>query len=129
MTINRVVISGNLTREPEAFSTGSGSCVLKIPVAVNDRRQNRETGEWENYPNYIDCKLFGKRAESLSTILHVGTKVCICGKIRQERWQSEAGTRSQVFVYVDEIELMTPKQTNDEKPAERQSVYEEEIPF
>lgn len=66
MSINRVVISGNLTRDPELRATASGMPVLGFGVAVNDRRKNQQTGEWEDYPNFIDCTMFGARAESVS---------------------------------------------------------------
>ena len=69
MSINRVIISGNLTRDPELRSTASGLPVLGFGVAVNDRRKNQQTGEWEDYPNFIDCTMFGARAESLSRYL------------------------------------------------------------
>ena len=57
MSINRVVISGNLTRDPDLRSTASGMPVLGFGVAVNDRRKNQQTGEWEDYPNFIDCTM------------------------------------------------------------------------
>ena len=63
MSINRVNITGNLTRDPELRATQSGSQVLSFGVAVNDRRRNPQTGEWEDYPNYVDCTMFGTRAE------------------------------------------------------------------
>ena len=62
MSINRVIITGNLTRDPELRSTASGMPVLGFGVAVNDRRRNQQTGEWEDYPNFIDCTMFGARA-------------------------------------------------------------------
>ena len=69
MSINRVVISGNLTRDPELRATASGMPVLGFGVAVNDRRKNQQTGEWEDYPNFIDCTMFGARAQSVSRFL------------------------------------------------------------
>ena len=69
MSINRVIISGNLTRDPELRQTQSGMPVLGLGVAVNDRRKNQTTGEWEDYPNFIDCTMFGSRAEALSRYL------------------------------------------------------------
>ena len=68
MSINRVIITGNLTRDPELRSTGSGMAVLKMGVAVNDRRKNQQTGEWEDAPNFIDVVMFGTRAESVSPL-------------------------------------------------------------
>lgn len=75
MSINRVIISGNLTRDPELRSTASGMPVLGFGVAVNDRRRNPQTQEWEDYPNFIDCTMFGARAESVSRFLSKGAKL------------------------------------------------------
>ena len=64
MSINRVSISGNLTRDAELRQAGQ-TPVLRFGVAVNDRHKNQQTGEWEDRPNFVDCMLFGKRADSL----------------------------------------------------------------
>ena len=77
MSINRVIISGNLTRDPELRSTQSGMDVMSFGVAVNDRRRNPQTNEWEDYPNFVDCTMFGNRARSLHQYLSKGTKVAI----------------------------------------------------
>mgnify|MGYP001750868778 CR=1 FL=1 len=53
MSINRVCVTGNLTRDPELRATQSGSQVLSFGIAVNDRRKNQQTGEWEDYPNSV----------------------------------------------------------------------------
>ena len=82
MGINRVVLSGNLTRDPELRQTPGGTAVLSFGIAVNDRRKNSQTGEWEDYPNFLDCTIFGSRAEGLSNYLSKGTKVCLEGKLR-----------------------------------------------
>ena len=62
MSINRAVLVGRLTRDPEMRSTASGMSVLSMRLAFNDRRKNPQTGEWEAMSNYIDATLFGKRA-------------------------------------------------------------------
>lgn len=82
MSINRVMVSGNLTRDPELRQTAGGMSVLSFGIAVNDRRKNSSTGEWEDYPNFLDCTLFGARADGLSNILKKGIKVAIDGKLR-----------------------------------------------
>ena len=110
MSINRVVISGNLTRDPELRSTAGGTAVLNLGVAVNDRRKNAQTGEWEDYPNFIDCVMFGSRAEAISRYLTKGTKVAIEGKLRYRSWENQQGEkRSKVEVAVDEIEFMSSR--------------------
>jgi len=101
-----VNISGNLTRDPE---TRGGGSVLAFGVAVNDRRRNPDTDEWEDVPNYIDCVVFGKRAEPLGRMLHKGDKVAIEGKLRWSSWETDDGRRSKIEVIVDELEFMTRK--------------------
>lgn len=110
MSINRVNISGNLTRDPELRATQGGMQVLGFGVAVNDRRRNKQTGEWEDYPNFVDCTMFGNRAESMGRILHKGMKVAIEGKLRYSSWDKDGQRRSKLEVIVDEIELMSQKQ-------------------
>lgn len=107
MSINRVNISGNLTRDPELRQTQGGMSILRFGVAVNDRRKNQQTNEWEDYPNFIDCTLFGKRAESLDGYLSKGAKVAIEGKLRWSQWETDGQKRSKVEVIVDEIEFMS----------------------
>lgn len=109
MSINRVVISGNLTRNPELRSTASGLAVLGFGVAVNDRRKNPQTNEWEDYPNFIDCTMFGARAESLSRYLAKGTKVAIEGKLRWSQWERDGQKRSKIEVIVDDLEFMSSR--------------------
>lgn len=112
MSINRVIISGNLTRDPELRNTQSGMAVLSFGVAVNDRRKNPTTGEWEDYPNFVDCTMFGARANSLSQYLSKGTKVSIEGKLRWSQWERDGQKRSTLEVIVDEIEFMSSRNSN-----------------
>ena len=114
MSINRVIISGNLTRDPELRSTASGFPVLGFGVAVNDRRKNQQTGEWEDYPNFIDCTMFGARAESLSRYLSKGTKVAIEGKLRWSQWERDGQKRSKIEVIVDELEFMSSRNSSSD---------------
>lgn len=127
MSINRAIISGNLTRDPELRHTQSGMPVLSMGVAVNDRRRNPQTGEWEDYPNFIDCTMFGARAQSLSNYLSKGTKVAIEGKLRYSSWGRDGQRRSKVEVAVDEIEIMSGAQ--EPKAARQPEPYDEDIPF
>ena len=123
MSINRVMISGNLTRNAEIRSTQSGMAILGFGVAVNDRRKNQQTGEWEDYPNFVDCTMFGTRAEAVGRYLSKGTKVAIEGKLRYSSWEKDGQRRSKLEVIVDEIELMSQRQ---QAPAD---VYDEDCPF
>lgn len=122
MAINKATITGNITRDPELRQTQGGTSVLTIGVAVNDRRKNQQTGEWEDYPNFIDCTIFGNRATGVAPHLEKGMKVAIEGKLNQSRWQAEDGTnRSKIEIIVDEIEFMSRQQGQTaSKPVQQQ---------
>ena len=108
--INRVNISGNLTRDPELRGAASGTQVLSFGVAVNDRRKNQQTGEWEDVPNFVDCVMFGNRATALADMLRKGNKVAIEGKLRYSAWEAKDGTkRSKLEVVVDEVEFLSSR--------------------
>lgn len=122
MAINKATITGNITRDPELRQTQGGTSVLTIGVAVNDRRKNQQTGEWEDYPNFIDCTIFGNRATGVAPHLEKGMKVAIEGKLNQSRWQAEDGAnRSKIEIIVDEIEFMSRQQGQTaSKPVQQQ---------
>lgn len=134
MSINRVCLSGNLTRDPETRATASGNTVLQFSIAVNERRKNPHTGEWDDVPNYVDCVSFGKRATALSNILRKGMKVSLDGKLRYHSWETNDGQkRSKLDVIVDEIEFM---QARESAKAKVQKAYpdaiiyeDDDIPF
>lgn len=123
MSINRCNISGNLTRDPEMRALRNGTQVLSFGVAVNDRRKNPQTGDWEDYPNFVGCTMFGTRAEAVGRYLSKGTKVAIEGKLRYSSWEKDGQRHSKLEVIVDEIELMSQRQ---QAPAD---VYDEDCPF
>lgn len=142
MSINKAVISGNLTRDSELRRLGSGSCVLNFGVAVNDRVKNQQTGEWEDRPNFVDCVLFGARAEKLAQYLTKGTKVAVEGRLRYSAWEKDGQRRSKLEVVVDELEFLTSRDRQFAAPApapaaiqypqpmpQPVSVYDEDIPF
>ena len=110
MSINKVIISGNLTRDPELRSTTSGMCVLSFGVAVNDRRKNQQTGQWEDQPQFVEITVFGNRASALANILHKGMKVAIEGRLRWSQWEKDGQKRSKLDVIADEVELMQQSQ-------------------
>ena len=118
MSINRVIVSGNLTRDPEVRTTASGNPVMGFGIAVNDRRKNSQTGEWEDYPNFIDCTMFGARAQSVSRFLSKGSKEAIEGKLRWSQWETNEGQkRSKIEIIVDEIEFMSSISNGAQVPA------------
>ena len=126
MSINRASISGNLTRDPELRQTKSGTPSLSFCVAVNDRRRNPQSMEWEDYPNFIDCVMFGARAEAVSKHLVKGMKVAIEGKLRYSTWERDGQRRSKIEVVAEEIEFMSRAQSK--QAAQELSAYDD-IPF
>lgn len=149
MSINRVIISGNIGRYPELRSTAGGSQILSFSLAVNDRTRDKSTGEWTDYTNWVDCIVFGARAEPISRFLSKGAKVAVEGKLRYSSWESkDGGKRSKLEVVVDEVEFLstrnqdrprpdssysatTPAQQpfTSATPAPAAAVYDEDIPF
>lgn len=132
MSINRYIATGNLTREPELRRTANGMAVLNIGIAVNDRRKNPQSGEWEDYPNFLTCVMFGTRAESVSGYLHKGSKVAIEGKLRFSQWEKDGQKRSKIEVMIDDLELLTPRNQAPatQAPIEATAYYaDENLPF
>ena len=106
MSINRCVISGNLGADPELRSTASGTAILSMRIAVNERRKD-QSGEWIDYTNWVDAVMFGSRAESVSRFLQKGSKVAVEGRLRYSSWERDGQRRSKLEVVVDEIEFMS----------------------
>lgn len=136
--LNTVSIGGNLCRDAELRATASGMAVLTFSVAVNESRKNQQTGEWEDYPNYVDCTMLGRRAESVSRYLTKGTYVALTGRLHQNRWQNKDGqNRSKLEVTADNIHFESRRLDGDDydqQQAEAQGdyeaqMYDEDIPF
>ena len=135
MSINRVVLSGNLTRDPELRNTQSGAPVLSFGIAVNDKRRNGQTGEWEQYANFVDCTLFGNRASGLAPLLSKGSKIMLEGKLRWSQWERDGQKRSKLEVIVDNVDLCSFKENDGSdplppvNPEDDATIYDEDIPF
>ena len=131
MAINKAMVSGNLTRDPELKETSSGMAVLEFGIAVNERRKGN-TGEWEDYANFIDCVIFGKRAEAVANYLSKGTHVAIEAHIRQDRWEKDGKTRSKIKLIVDEIDFAGAKRDkgdHGDQGDQGSAMYEDDCPF
>ena len=126
MSINQVAISGNLGRDAELRRTQGGMAILRFSVAVNERRKNNQTGEWEDYTNWVGCAMFGSRAEKIAEFLKSGTKVSVQGKLRYSEWEKDGQKRTSLEVIVDEVEFMSKRQEQQQPKFE---VYDEDIPF
>lgn len=109
MAVNSVNLVGNMTRDIELRRTAAGTAVGSFGIAVNNRRKDNRTGEWVDDPCFVDCVLFGTRAEKLAEYLRKGTKVAVAGHLRYSTWERDGQKRSKLEVIVDEIEFMSQR--------------------
>jgi len=105
--INRVVLVGNLTKDPELRHTPSGNAVCKLRIAVNTRQKNSETGEWGDKPNYFDVTVWGNQGESCAQFLAKGRPVAIDGRLDWREWDAQDGTKRQaVEIIADNVQFL-----------------------
>ena len=105
--INRVVLTGNLTRDPELRSTGSGTAVCSLRVACNTRRRNAATGDWEDKPNFFDVTVWGAQGENCSRFLSKGRPVAIDGRLEWREWEDQNGNKRQnVEIIAESVQFL-----------------------
>jgi single-strand DNA-binding protein len=92
--INRVVLTGNLTRDPELRSTSGGTSVCSLRIASNTRRRN-SAGEWEDKPNYFDVTVWGAQGENCANYLSKGRPVAVDGRLDWREWEAQDGSKRQ----------------------------------
>ena len=100
--LNVVVLTGNLTRDPELRSLPSGTSVCDMRVAVNTRRKNGATGEWEDKPNYFDVKVWGAQGENCARFLAKGRPVAVQGRLEWREWETQDGQKRQAVDIIAE---------------------------
>ena len=105
--INRVVLTGNLTSDPELRSLPSGTSVCKLRVACNTRRKDGSTGEWVDKPNYFDVTVWGAQGENCARYLSKGRPVAIDGRLEWREWEAQDGSKRQaVEVVADSVQFL-----------------------
>ncbi len=105
--INRVVLVGNLTRDPELRHTPSGTAVCKLRIAVNTRQKDGATGEWGDKPNYFDVTVWGSQGENCAQYLAKGRPVGIDGRLDWREWDAQDGTKRQaVEIIADNVQFL-----------------------
>jgi single-strand DNA-binding protein len=152
--INRVIITGNLTRDPELRALPSGTSVCELRIACNTRRKNSATGEWEDKPNYFNVKVWGAQGENCSRFLSKGRPVAIDGRLEWREWETqEGGKRQAIDIIADSVQFLgsrdeaqnggfvasepdrparggeVPVDQGDYEPSPVGSVADEDIPF
>jgi single-strand DNA-binding protein len=105
--INRVIITGNLTRDPELRSTGGGLAICSLRIATNTRRKDNSTGEWVDKANYFDVTIFGRQGENAAQYLSKGRPVAIDGRLEWSEWQDQQGNKRQsVEIIADNVQFL-----------------------
>jgi single-strand DNA-binding protein len=116
--INSVVITGNLTHDPDLRYTGAGTAVANLRVAVNGRRKDGQTGEWIDTVNYFNVTVWGARGESCAEYLAKGRPVAIDGRLEWNQWESkDGGAKREAVKIVAETVQFLPS-TKPEEPTE-----------
>jgi len=105
--INRVVLVGNLTRDPELRHTPSGTAVCSLRIAVNTRRKDAATGEWGEKPNYFDITVWGNQGENCAQYLSKGRPVAVDGRLEWREWEAQDGSKRQaVEIVADSVQFL-----------------------
>ena len=110
--INRVTITGNLTRDPEVRDLPSGTAVCKLRVAVNSRRKD-QSGQWVDKPNYFDVTVWGAQGQNCGTYLSRGRPVAIDGRLDWREWETqEGGKRQAVEIVAETVQFLGSRDDN-----------------
>ena len=144
--INRVVLTGNLTRDPELRTTGGGTPVCSLRIACNTRRRDA-SGEWVDKPNYFDVTVWGAQGENCATYLQKGRPVALDGRLEWREWQDQQGNKRQaVDIIADSVQFLgsrdgaengggrfggsdVPTDTGDFEPVAAGGDSDDDIPF
>lgn len=149
-SFNKVIIAGNITRDPEAFTTNSGNLVVNFGLAINDKRKKDDSGDWIQDTTFVDITVFGQTAEYSVSYLKKGKTVLIEGFLKYDCWTAEngekrsklkvIGTRLQSLAIREQTETTVPQwgqqwnpPTQERQSAQRRVDYydgweEEEFP-
>ena len=115
--INRVVLVGNLTKDPELRTTPNGTSVCKLRIAVNTRQKDNATGQWGDKPNYFDVTVFGNQAESCSQYLSKGRPIGVDGRLDWREWEAQDGTKRQaVEIIAENVQFLGGRADGESRP-------------
>ncbi len=109
--INRVVMTGNLTADPELRSLPSGTSVCSLRIACNTRRKDGSTGEWVDKPNYFNVTVWGAQGENAAKYLSKGRPVAIDGRLEWREWEAQDGTKRQATdIIADSVQFLSSRE-------------------
>lgn len=105
--INRVIVTGNLTRDPELNNLPSGTAVCDLRIAVNGRRKDNQSGEWVDKPNYFNVKVWGAQGENAARYLAKGRAVAVDGRLDWREWEDQQGNKRQsIDIIADTVQFL-----------------------
>jgi len=132
---NRVILIGNLTRDPELRYTPTGTAVTEFGLAVNDRRKNSQTGEWIEDTQFIDITMWARQAEIAAEYLTKGSPVFIEGRLKYDSWEKEGQKHSKLRVVGERMQFIgargeggTGAHRANEPPAESSAFPQHDVP-
>lgn len=106
---NKVILMGNLTRDPEVRTTPGGLSIAKLGLAVN-RVYTTKEGEKREETTFVDCDAFGKQAETLGKYLSKGSSLLLEGRLKLDTWEDkEGGKRSKLTVVIESFQFVGSK--------------------
>lgn len=107
-SFNRVILMGNLTRDPEIRYTNSQMPVVQIGLAVNRRYKDGQSGEWKEAPTFVDVTIFGARGEAFAKYHGKGKPAFIEGELRMDTWEDKqsGAKRSKLYVVANNWEFV-----------------------
>jgi single-strand DNA-binding protein len=112
-SINRVVMTGNLTKDPELRSLPSGTSVCELRIACNTRRKDGASGEWVDKPNYFSVTVWGAQGENAAKYLSKGRPVAIDGRLEWHEWEAQDGTKRQrIDIIADSVQFLGSRDQN-----------------
>jgi single-strand DNA-binding protein len=109
VSFNKVILLGNLTKDPELKYNPSGKAVTTFSIGVNEYRKQGE----ESKVDYFDIVVWEKPAESCASYLKKGSGVLVEGRLRQRRWEQDGHKRSKVEIVASSVQFMPKRQTGD----------------
>lgn len=126
--LNCAVVDGNLTKDVELNPNGT---VGRFTIAVNESQKDPATGNYADYANFIDCKIFGKSAANLGKYLTKGKRVIVRGKLHQDRWEKDGQKQARLVVNVDEVFFAGGGQSQGQGGGQKESggEFSEDFPF
>jgi single-strand DNA-binding protein len=125
--LNRVVLTANLTRDPELRTTPNGTSVCSLRVACNTRRKDPTSGEWVDKPNYFDVTVWGAQAENCATYLQKGRSVAIDGRLEWREWEAQdgSGKRQATSIVAERVQFLGTRNAGE---GEGRAAPESEVP-